>query len=677
MAYLKIIRSLFASFFIAIICISNSNAQDIPKKGILLEQGGVKIELGVKIPKKACDPSNFKKSIFCIYVFNAKYLPGLKQYLNWKMDFVNCNGDIVEKTISVDLRGIKNEGQNLSNIWEFDGNQIEKAYYNVENSDYPDNTKDFAKAKAQSSPADSIVGNAAIILGESVTLTVKGGSLTSDAKWVWYSGSCSGGTKEGEGPSITKNNINKNTNFFVRAEGARNTTTCVSKQVVVDNNSRPADGIEGRMKICKTQVNKEILLYVVGGKKGLNAHWVWYKNNCNGFLVGTGDSIYVSPDKTITYFVRAEGPTINSTSCVSHTIEVLDPSIKPQSIEVTQPNKCANQSIILEQKDGKLSNNAHWVWRSQIENNSAPREEGQGSKITVLTDAATTYSVSAEDDVCPSTDETTVLVNVKILSQDPSGIIVQKEKRNHYKLTVDGGILGDGAKWVWYKNKCEGDRISSGESTISYKSKKGDNVIYLSGEGDCNKTSCTSTNSNEIVFEKRNTVGKHKNFWFINGGVVGQTADNFNNYIATFGCRWVYVSAKFSLEKGDQYYYDNSGLVNNPSGSSYQFNTTQFYSRSSFTGGLMFGGGVFRFYLGGGLGQYQNLKQFTLTTSTGTSTTEYAREGSLIYSGPEAEGGIFLRMGSITLMGGASSIFVNQPSTSQFIDGHLSIGLKL
>jgi hypothetical protein len=639
---------------------------------------GVKIEIGYKIPKKPCDSTNTKKAKFALFVTNHDNIRTLSTFLNWKVDYINCNNDVIEKTVSIDISQF-NEGKNENMDWEMDAMQIENEFYSVKNESYPDITKDKFKTKALSVVADSIFGNANIILGETVTLKVVGGTLTRDAKWVWYSGSCTGGTKEGEGPILVKNNINKNTVFYVRGEGLKNNTACVSKQVVVDNNSRPAEGIQGKTIVCNTQQGEQTMLHILGGKKGLNAKWVWYRNNCNGVKEGEGDTIFVSPTKTTTYYVRAEGPTISATGCASHTLQVLEPSIKPTDITVSQPNACAQQPVTLTALGGRLSREAEWVWRSQGQSNYIQREEGTGGSITVYPDENTEYFVSAQDPVCPSSDETSVRIVVKTLSVEASSINVQRIKKNKYLLNLNGGYLGDGAKWVWYKEGCEKERLASGETSIEYKAKKGNNTIYVRAEGDCNNTSCVETRSYDITHTKRGSVEKNKNFWFLNGGAVAQKTDLINNVVLTLGCRWVYVSTKFAIEKGDKYSY--TGLTINeaiPSGSSYQFTGSDYYSRTSITGGFLFGGGNFRLYLGGGVGTYQDVKEFNIIDASTNiiQSTEYARAANALNSGIEAEGGIFLRIGSLTFMGGASSLFIKN-QTTPFIDYHLSVGLKL
>ncbi|GHT39029.1 hypothetical protein AGMMS49965_03970 [Bacteroidia bacterium] len=78
----------------------------------------------------------------------------------------------------------------------------------------------------------SISGNSAIVSGESTTLSVVGGSLGTNANWVWYSGSC-GDTWVGYGESITVSPTSETT-YYVRAEGTYNITSCASQTVTVE-----------------------------------------------------------------------------------------------------------------------------------------------------------------------------------------------------------------------------------------------------------------------------------------------------------------------------------------------------------------------------------------------------------------------------------------------------------
>ena len=72
-----------------------------------------------------------------------------------------------------------------------------------------------------------------VCLGNKVELSVIGGSLGTNAQWVWYEGGCGSGTSIGTGSTITVYPVSDNTWYYVRAEGDCNTTGCVSTKVRV------------------------------------------------------------------------------------------------------------------------------------------------------------------------------------------------------------------------------------------------------------------------------------------------------------------------------------------------------------------------------------------------------------------------------------------------------------
>lgn len=76
------------------------------------------------------------------------------------------------------------------------------------------------------------------------------------------------------------------------------------------------------IQICR---GEEIMLSTNGGATGSNAQWVWYENGCGSGAtqVGTGDTIWITPEATSTYYVRAESMT-DATGCSSIYIEVLE-----------------------------------------------------------------------------------------------------------------------------------------------------------------------------------------------------------------------------------------------------------------------------------------------------------------------------------------------------------------
>jgi len=93
-------------FFILLILLNIPNIlfaqSNYSSYGELYNQNGVKIDLQIKPSINPCG-NNAKLSRFAIFITNAGDLKLLKRYLNWKMDIINCNGDVIAKSISIDL----------------------------------------------------------------------------------------------------------------------------------------------------------------------------------------------------------------------------------------------------------------------------------------------------------------------------------------------------------------------------------------------------------------------------------------------------------------------------------------------------------------------------------------------------------------------------------------------
>lgn len=87
-------------------------------------------------------------------------------------------------------------------------------------------------------PTSITASNLNVCAGSQTTLSVNGGSLGTGSDWRWYIGSC-GGQLVGGGPSITVS-PQSTANYFVRAEGPCNTTTCAS--VVISVTPSPSAG---------------------------------------------------------------------------------------------------------------------------------------------------------------------------------------------------------------------------------------------------------------------------------------------------------------------------------------------------------------------------------------------------------------------------------------------------
>ncbi|HBX53299.1 MAG TPA: hypothetical protein DEH02_19745, partial [Bacteroidales bacterium] len=121
--------------------------------------------------------------------------------------------------------------------------------------------------------------------GESVTLTVHGGSLGTGASWEWYTDGC-GTTHIGTGNTLIQS-VSGTTTFYVRAEGTCGITECksvvvkptvinpVSLTIAPDNNP-----------ICD---GTNVTFTATPTNSGANPQYQWY---LNGATVGTNSDAY-------------------------------------------------------------------------------------------------------------------------------------------------------------------------------------------------------------------------------------------------------------------------------------------------------------------------------------------------------------------------------------------------
>lgn len=231
------------------------------------------------------------------------------------------------------------------------------------------------------------------------------------------------------------------------------------------------------------------VLSVVGGSLGTGANWFWYSGSCGSTPEGSGNSITVSPTSVTNYFVRAEG-TCNTTNCTNLTVNTNTLSMEPTSISGISAI-CAGGSTTLIQVGGSLGTGANYFWYS---GSCGGTLEGSGTSITVSPSVTTTYFVRAEG-TCNNTVCASVTVAVNTPSTAPASVTSNDANNeicsgSSVDLTVNGGILGTGANWVWYEGGCgSGSSVGSG-STITLTPTPGSHTYYVRAEGACNNTSC-------------------------------------------------------------------------------------------------------------------------------------------------------------------------------------------
>ncbi len=676
------IKKLILYVFIVFYFVQNGFGQnEIKKAGTLYNENRFKIDLYIQKSTKPCGVQAIKNK-YRLAILNLKtFYSDEKKVINWKMDIVNCNDEIIQKTISVDLEEILADESKLDDAREFEGSEIVRAFYDVYFTDMFFKTEDIVKGRTKSEAAQSISGKKEINSKEMTVLTVNGGSLINGAEWIWYKDEC-GLNEVGRGQSITLN-PQKTTTYFVRAQDAKNNhTACISETVVVDDNSKPALRIIGNNFICRGAIIP-ISLKVEGGKLGINANWVWYENVCPDLKnaakkIGVGDEIKINPDKTITYYVRAEGVT-NTTTCIEFTVEVIENTISPKHIKASKDKVCENGMVTLQAEGGVLSPNASWVWFESKSGSSIKNKIGNGNSIVVYPSENTEYFVEPESK-CISGNEISVKIEIIKKSTIPSYIAAYpaKAKRNSYKLTVIGGNLANNANWIWYLNNCDGKKIGTGGELI-YKLGNKAHDVFVRAEGECNVTNCVST---KIPALKR----KDFKYFFINTGVVTHEFSVPTNFSVTVGSKLIYLRVKFPLDftndnkPGEDGYecYDKT-LVSYPANSSayYKFNDKVYIKASSYTLGLMFGGRTLRVYLGGGYGVrdvYWGVNIYS-NSNNNLENSVWAKNLAQSISGPEIEAGLFLKLGHFNIMGGANMVY--SPSTkNNYISSDIGIGFS-
>ncbi|GEM_PF-986681 len=287
--------------------------------------------------------------------------------------------------------------------------------------------------------------------------------------------------------------------------------------------SKDPKSISGKSKIYR---GESTTLTVNGGALGIDAVWVWYKDQCAGQSIGIGDDITINPLDTTTYFVRAEGKN-NITNCAQVTVHVNQLSSSPKEIG-GKTEICKGEKTSLNVIGGTLGLNAQWVWYTI---DCGGKEMGRGSTLSVSPDFATTYYVRAEGKL-NKTACASVQVSVYEKSLDPASISGSQTicEGNKITLSVVGGKLAPEAKWNWYSGSCGGTSVGSGSSVQLYPSRTTN--YYVRGEGECNNTYCASTTVNvdskssspSYISKPYDIAKKQKITLSVSGGTLGKGA---------------------------------------------------------------------------------------------------------------------------------------------------------
>jgi hypothetical protein len=337
-----------------------------------------------------------------------------------------------------------------------------------------------AAAFAESTPGAVCSGNTSI-------LTLTGGSLGTGAGWKWYSGSCTSGTSEGTGSSITVTPV-ATTVYYVRAEGTCSNTSCVTANVELYTSSASATSAESLpAAVCPGNTS---VLTLTGGSLGTGASWQWYTGSCtSGTSISSGTSVTITPVASTLYFVRAEG-TCGNTSCVTANVELYTTSVAATSAESIPSEVCSGNTSVLTLTGGSLGTGSVWKWYSG--SCSAETSEGTGTSITVTPITTAVYYVRAEgtcgNTICVTANVSlsTISIAATSASSSPSAIC----SGNGSTLSVSGGTIGTNALWKWYTTSC--GVLLAGNGIAITVSPTETTTYYVRAEGDCNTTECVT-----------------------------------------------------------------------------------------------------------------------------------------------------------------------------------------
>jgi len=158
--------------------------------------------------------------------------------------------------------------------------------------------------------------------GASTTLTASGGVLGTGANYQWGTGAVVGTNPiVGATSSTLTVSPTVTTTYWVRIENGiapcAVNTAGVTKTITVSQLSVAATSAgKNKNNICPGISAK---IFRTGGSLGTTASWKWYTGSPGGTLIGSGDTLTVTPLVTTTYYVRAEG-FCNTTTAQSVTI---------------------------------------------------------------------------------------------------------------------------------------------------------------------------------------------------------------------------------------------------------------------------------------------------------------------------------------------------------------------
>ncbi|MBS1510106.1 MAG: T9SS type A sorting domain-containing protein [Bacteroidetes bacterium] len=275
-------------------------------------------------------------------------------------------------------------------------------------------------------PSGVSASAATICASSSSTLTATGGVLGTGANYQWGTGSTIGSNPiVGATSSTLIVTPGSTTTYWVQIQNTN--AACapansgVTTVVTVNQPSTAPTSVTGADVCAGTATT----LTAVGGALGTGANYQWGTGSVVGTnpIAGATSATYtVSPATTTTYWVRIQNnsaPCTATTSGVTKTITVSQPSVAATSATRNKNNICAGISVNLGITGGTLGTSASWKWYTGSPGGTLV---GTGASISVTPAVTTTYYVRAEG-TCNTTAAQSVTVFISCnIDKDQDGI---------------------------------------------------------------------------------------------------------------------------------------------------------------------------------------------------------------------------------------------------------------
>jgi hypothetical protein len=687
--------------------------------------------------KKEADPcaTNNEKSL---YGFNSTILnPNPRLYLNFKVQVTDCAGKIYEQTISTQLSSLQ-EGFN-DNIysWNLLGT-LTTPPYSIKISNSKDQTYPILVGQLKPADPDSLsIITQNIVFGKKVELKIIGGddlSKSQTSNWSWRIGSPNGQEYKTQSKSFSFI-AESNTTVYLTAisKGPNNTivsSKTITKNIIVDTKSYAPSIINAtHTLICSTSTDGTTLS-INDGILGKKASWVWYKNGCGdqgSELIESGkEQIKIIPNATTNYFVRAESSdnTVASTNCISITINVVEPPIKPIIIINDKTSSsiqiCEDQTVDLKLNGQTALNNdnSHWEWYSKNAKENGLNAVSNETKLNLTSNAISVtaknngfyYAVSSGG-VCDNVTSESAYILVK--KKTSSNVYIKNvnigSSRKHL-LEANQKDLGEGSKYFWYTGQNSNENAIAnlqpyGEgNVIKINAKNGENrYVYISGKGECDIPQIPNGHTTIMKYNKNIKSQFVINFGTTNSEdpklatsffTIGQTGTGKSGYY------FKYVTTNPGPFTTNNLVVDKTTkLISNypTDGTYYKYisDAKTYNSKSYIIGGILTDKKQsLSLYYGLGYGEVETIWGFNKfnMVSNKFMNIGYAKNQEKSFSGFATEVGLMLRIWYFNVNGGIGAIFGSSPkdsnsqtastsssssSTQTFVNGHFGIGFSI